>query len=241
VPKRVGFDGRLPVSWSFGDRHWEGFLAPEEVPTQIAPASGRLWSANQRMVGGAAFALLGDGGYVPPARAAQIRDDLAPLEHAAPKDLLAIQLDDRAVFLGRWQKLLLATLTPGAIAEKKSRGELRAAVEKWEGRASVDSISYRLVGAFRDAVTVRVLQPKFDSCTIAYPAFNWWMFNYEAALWSILDEMPAHLVHPKWILAAADDVLDDLAEEHVRSPARPGDGTTHCTRSIPSAMHCPLS
>ena len=218
VPKRIGFDGRLPVIWSFGDRRWDGFLAPDEVPVKIfgaADAPGRLWSANQRMVGGPALAPLGDGGYAPPARAAQIRDDLAALEHATPKDLLAIQLDDRAVFLGRWQKLLLATLTPTAIAQKKSRGELRGFVEKWEGHASVDSISYRLVDAFHDAVAARVLQPVFDPCTAAYPAFDGWKFNYEDALWEIIQKKPPHLLGERELLAAADDVVDDLADEHL--------------------------
>jgi len=65
--------------------------------------SGRLSNANQRMAGGAALALLGDGGYARGARGAQLRDDLAPLEQAVPKDLLAIQLDDRARFLERWK------------------------------------------------------------------------------------------------------------------------------------------
>ncbi len=152
LPKRVGFDGRLPVSWTFGDRYWDGLLAPDDAPQVLSPASGRLWSANQRMTGGDALTKIGDGGYERPDRAAQIRDDLAALEHAAPRDLLAIQLDDRALFLARWQKLLLATLTPEAVAEKSSRAELLRLAEHWEGRASTDSVSYRLVRAFRRQV-----------------------------------------------------------------------------------------
>ncbi len=51
------------------------------------------------MVDGDLLAKIGDGGYALGARAHQIRDDLMALEKATPKDLLAIQLDDRAVFL----------------------------------------------------------------------------------------------------------------------------------------------
>ena len=59
VPKRVGVDGRFPVMWTFGDRRWDGMLQPDEVPVVRAPAGGRLWSANHRMLGGTAAARLG--------------------------------------------------------------------------------------------------------------------------------------------------------------------------------------
>lgn len=221
VPKRVGFDGRLPVSWGFGDRRWDGFLSSAEMPTVVNPPGGRLFTANNRVIGGAALATLGDGGYALPARAAQIRDDLAPLEHATPRDLLAIQLDDRALFLARWQKLLLATLTPEAVAGNKSRVELRRLAEHWEGRASIDSVSYRLVRAFRAATAELALMPVFASCLEAMPDFDWRHFNYEPALWILLHEKPAHLLAPTYaswdalLLAAADKVVADLDRQGV--------------------------
>ncbi len=230
LPKRVGFDGRLPASWSFGDRRWDGFVPPDEVPTITSahgsaggpPASAptRLWTANNRLVGGPALAVLGDAGYDSPPRAAQIRDDLAALEHATPRDLLAIQLDDRALFLTRWQKLLLATLTPEATAKKKSRAEFRRLAEPWEGRAAIDSISYRLVRAFRDQTARLAFTPIFESCTDAYPAFNWHAWNYEPALWTLLTANPPHLLDPAYadwnalLLAAVDAAIADLDEHH---------------------------
>jgi penicillin amidase len=221
LPKRVGFDGRLPVSWTFGDRYWDGLLAPDDVPQILAPASGRLWSANQRMLGGDAFAKIGDGGYERPYRAAQIRNDLAALEHATPRDLLAIELDDRALFLARWQKLLLATLTPEAVAEKSSRADLLHLAGHWEGRASTDSVSYRLVRAFRLQVAQLVFTPIFAPCVEAYPDFDYTRFNYEPPLWTLLTEKPPHLLNPKFLrwddllLAAADAVMDDLHRQGV--------------------------
>jgi penicillin amidase len=221
LPKRVGFDGRLPVSWTYGDRYWDDLLAPDDTPQILAPASGRLWSANQRMLGGDAFAKIGDGGYERPYRAAQIRDDLASLEHATPRDLLAIELDDRALFLARWQKLLLATLTPEAVAEKSSRAELLRLTEHWEGRASTDSVSYRLVRAFRLQVAQLVFAPIFAPCVEADPDFDYTRFNYEPPLWTLLTQKPPHLLNPKFLrwddllLAAADAVMDDLHHEGV--------------------------
>ncbi len=221
LPRRVGYDGRLPTTWTYGDRKWDGLLRADEVPAIVAPPSGRLWSANQRAVGGDALAKIGDGGYARAARAAQIRDDLAPLEHATPRDLLNVQLDDRALFLAPWQKLLLATLTPAAIAQKSSRAELRALVEKWEGRASIDSVSYRLVRAFRGCVMTRVFTPIFAPCVEADENFSWGRLPLETPVWTLLREKPAHLLNPDFktwddlLVAAADDVVTDLAKQGV--------------------------
>ncbi len=41
LPKRIGYDGRLPVTWNFGDRKWDGYLASEEVPVVRGDASTR--------------------------------------------------------------------------------------------------------------------------------------------------------------------------------------------------------
>ena len=68
---------------------------------------------------------MGDGGYAAPQRAVQIRERLNALERATPRDFLAMQLDDRGLFLNPWQKLLLSVLTPERIAEKSSRAELK--------------------------------------------------------------------------------------------------------------------
>ena len=109
IPHRIGFDGRLPVSWSDGSCRWDRWYAPDEYPKCCAANIDFIWNANNRMVGGTELAKLGDGGYDIGARAHQIRDDLRRLGSATPKDMLDIQLDDRAVFLERWHNQLLST------------------------------------------------------------------------------------------------------------------------------------
>lgn len=228
VPKRIGFDGRQPVSWSFGDRKWDGYLTGAEIPVVRGAESavpGAIWSANQRHVGGEALARLGDGAYRRAARAAQLRDRLQPLQQAKPQDLLALQLDDRALFLERWHTLLLRTLTPAASAGNASRLALRAAVEKWEGRASPDAVSYRLTREFRIAVLGQLLRPLFAPCVEEYPDFDWREFQIEPAVWALLEQRPEHFLpqpFAKWddlLLAACDDVSRALEQQGV-APAK---------------------
>ena len=83
---------------------------PRSIRGSSIPTGGKLWTANARVVSGDMLAKLGDGGYDLGARAQQIRDDLLATEKATEADMLRIQLDDRAVFLAPWQKLLLDTL-----------------------------------------------------------------------------------------------------------------------------------
>jgi penicillin amidase len=226
LPRRVGYDGRLPTSWAYGDRRWDGYLPPADYQRVVSPPSGQLWSANNRAVGGADYARVGVGGYMSSARARQIRDDLGALTApATPRDLLGVQLDDRAILLGRWQKLLLATLTPEAVAAQKGRAELRRLAGRWSGRASIDSVAYRLVRRWRDAVADRVLGPICAPCAEYDEAFDFRRLNFEEPLWRLVQARPPNFLTPDYItwndllLAAADDVLR-WAEQQRRPLAR---------------------
>ncbi|HTL69155.1 MAG TPA: penicillin acylase family protein [Lacunisphaera sp.] len=220
LPRRVGYDGRLPVSWAYGDRHWDGWVPEAEIPAITDPPEGVLWSANNRQVGGDGYAKLGDGGYDQGPRARQIRDDLRDLVasggKAAPKDLFAIELDDRARFLERWHQFFLAVLDDEAVAQKPARGELRAVLKQWSGRADVASAAYRLTRAFRRHVAERALAPFFARAREQYPAFTAGSFQYEDAVWRLVHEQPVRLLDPaskSWpslLLAAADDVIGEI-------------------------------
>lgn len=222
LPRRVGFDGELPGSWADGTRRWDGLLPPDQVPQIVDPPAGQVWSANQRMIDEPGLALLGHGGYLFAARARQLRDDLAALPpRAGERDLLRIQLDNRALFLDHWQHLLLQVLTPEAIAADPRRGEVRDLVRGWGARAAIDSAGYRLVRMFRiqlarqvfDPITapVRKLDPEFDYIR----EFD----QFEGPLWQIVTARPRHLLDRRYrswdelFLAAVDEVVKTLTED----------------------------
>ncbi|HWN40788.1 MAG TPA: penicillin acylase family protein [Thermoanaerobaculia bacterium] len=220
IPRREGFDGRVPSSWTDG-RRWNGWLAGEEIPRLVDPADGRLWSANQRIVDGEALARLGDGNYVLGARARQIRDRLRTMERATPREMLVLQLDDRALFLERWQKLLLQLLDPEALAADPRRRELREQVERWGGRATVDSVGYRAVREFREEAARQAFGFLTAECARLDPEFDYVDEHKqaEAPLWALVTQRPPHLLDPRYrtweelLLAAADAVVTPPAGE----------------------------
>jgi penicillin amidase len=215
IPKRVGLDGKIPASWADGSRGWNGWLASADVPKVVDPPLGRVWTANTRVVEGPGLARVGDSGYWLGARARQIRDDLLALDKARPEDLLAIQLDDRALFLERWRTLLLDTLSSEATEGHPRRREMRDLVDKsWTGRASVDSVGYRLVKEFRREVRNRTMEPILARCAQADERFDPGdLRQIEGPLWKLVTERPIHLLDPQYrswdeqLLAAADAVL----------------------------------
>jgi penicillin amidase len=214
IPRRIGFDGRLPVSWSDGSCRWDGWYAPNEYPECCGASLDFIWNANNRMVGGAEFAQLGDGGYDKGARARQIRDDLRQLPSATPKDMLDIQLDDRAVFLERWHHQLLSTLSkPGALSNSE-RVEFQRRLGDWSGRADVGSIAYRLVRDYRDEVARRVFAPISQAVENIYPDFSDNDFKFEDPLWSMIESQPVNLLDRKYqnwnalFLSAVDAVIE---------------------------------
>jgi penicillin amidase len=195
VPRRVGFDGWLPVSWADGSKHWDGYLPPGETPTVRNPPDGQLWTANNRVVGGDFLQRIGDAGYDDPARAGQIRDDLTRLgpRLAVPADLLAIQLDDASLFLARWRDLLLKVLTDDAVRAQPRLAEMRRLILAWDGHASINASGHRLVRSFRGIVAKLVLNPIYAPVRARYSEADFGA-RFEQPLWSILSARPAYLL-----------------------------------------------
>jgi penicillin amidase len=221
IPNRVGFDGSLPSSWADGTRGWHGWTDPSAYPRVVDPPGGRLWTANQRVVGGEMLARLGDGSYEIGSRASIIRDRLQARQRFSAADLLAIQLDASARFIERWHDLLLQTLTPAAVAGHAERGQLRELVRTtWTGQASAESPAYRFTRMFREEVSRRVITFVLAECYEADARFSHLtMRRREGPIWKLVSEQPMHLLDPAYaswddlLMAAVDDVLEEVAPD----------------------------
>jgi penicillin amidase len=192
IPLRGDYDATLPADWS-KEQGWQGWLPPEQYPRIVNPESGRIWSANTRVVDGEALRLIGDGGYAFGARAKQIRDGLFAKESFEPQDMLAIQIDDRALFLDSWRSLLLDVLSDTTEPELQ---EYRRLVENWIPRATAESVGYRLLRAFRNEVRRRVFDVLMTPLREAYgDDVNIRISRqFEAPLWSVVTQQPQHLL-----------------------------------------------
>ena len=216
IPRRFGFSGRVPTSWAAGDRGWDGWLDSEQYPRIISPPEGAIWTANARVVGGEMYSTLGDGGYDLGARARQIRDDLLALQEPTERDMLAVQLDDRALFLDRWRSLLLELLDDEAIAADPNRAEFRRLVdETWTGRAQIDSAAFRLVRAFRTFTFERVYGHLTARCEETDKRFNIYRIQQaEGPLWRLVTEQPPNFLAAEsgswreFLLATIDVTID---------------------------------
>ncbi len=222
LPRRVGFDGQVPVSWADGSRRWDGWLEPREYPVV---RGSRLWTANNRMSGVSNYLAAGVQQTDLGARAAQIREVLKGLSKADESDLFALYRDDRALFLERWQRLLLETLSRGPLGTNQAAWtDLRGAVEDWGGRASTNSVGYRIVRAFRFKVGELFFQPLVARCRETGSDLPVDSVRWETPLWTCLTQKPLHLLASRFtsyealLATAVDSVLADIRAQGLTVP-----------------------
>jgi penicillin amidase len=245
IPRREGFDGRLPASWADGTRRWNGWYSPADYPRIINPVSGVIVTANNRIVSDGHLAMLGDGGYDAGARARQIREGLSASGKLGVEDMLRVHLDDRAILMARWRDLAMSALA--AAKSTPARDEFKRLVESsWTGRASIDSVGYRLVRQFRLKAAELAWAPFVARVRPLAPAFPATPGRaLEGPVWAMLTAQPPHLLDPKYgtwaalIVDAIDQTIDTLTAggrelaERTWGEANTLSGTHPLSRAVP--------
>ena len=209
MPNRVGdCDIQAPVDPLAGCE-WQGWRAAIDNPSILDPSSDRLWTANARTLTGDALKMVGDAGYDNGARARQIRDALFERQQFSEGDLMAIQLDDRAVFLNRWWELLRAQAQG---SKDPTWMAFESATRSWPGRAATRSVSYRLVRDWRLAVVERIqlglLAPAMAQLGKDFVMPD--LPQIEGVAWQLVFLRPAHLLPRKF--ASWDALLLEAAQ-----------------------------
>jgi penicillin amidase len=205
APPVAGNDSPACLAFSRFDDH--------PAPLLASPVVDRLWTANNRTLEGAALARIGDAGYANGARARQIRDGLRAKDRFTEADLLAIQVDDRALFLEHWWQALRAQAK--ARPEVPAWKVLGAATQAWEGRAAPDAVAYRLVRAWRLAVIDKV-RAGLTAPAAAALGDDFVMPDLpqiEGVAWQLVQQRPAHLLPRRY--ASWDALLDEAAADVV--------------------------
>lgn len=217
--------GRIPRAQGALRAAGGDYIDPALQPRIVDPPTGRLWSANSRVVSGPWAMLIGADevatgvGYDLGARASQIRDDLAALARSArPADMLAIQLDDRALFLAPWRQLYLDLLDAAVLAGQPQRGEFRRLIATPMPRADADSASYALVRTAQQE-TVNALW----SAVLASVGLEPGTFSpppqFAATAWQLVTARPANWLPPPYadwrafLVAQVDRAAAQLVQE----------------------------
>ncbi len=177
-----------------------GWLEPQAQPHLIDPAGGLLWSANARVVGGPAAGLIGDDGMDRGARAAQIFSDLehAPAPFTAASSL-AVQLDDRPVFLERWRSLLSEVIESDRALGHHDHDAAHEVLAAWSGHAAPGDAAYRLVQLFRAQVEARAFFMLIAPARRNAQDFRFEIpSSFEGPLWRLMRQRPMNLLAPDY-------------------------------------------
>ena len=219
IPRREGFSGQLPVSWADGTRGWNGWYDKADYPRIVNPPNGVIVTANNRIVSGQSLAMLGDGGYDPGARARQILNALLTDKKLGEADMLAVQLDDRALLMDRWRKLALDAI--GNDADPARVEFRRLLLEGWTGRASIDSVAFRLVRQFRSKTAELAFAPFVERFRLKDPNYpSTTGRSQEGPAWALVTSKPPHLLNPAY--ASWKALMLDAIDQTVTALTRDG-------------------
>lgn len=227
LPRRAqaGIGATFPLPPGGALRSFDGSAGPGDYPRLSDPANGQLSTANSRQLRSEAVQLIGDGGFDIGARHRQVHEGLLALGTRVDVGAAySVALDDRALFIAPWRERAIGVLDAAAVAGRPERAQFLERLKNgWTGRASVDSVGYRLARQFmwslHDQLYGRANEEvaRLDAkATMAMASSRW-----PAVLARLLDEQPAGWLPPGYAdwralqLAAVDRAIKEVT----------GDGT----------------
>jgi penicillin amidase len=136
VPIRRAGDGFAPVRGD-GSHDWTGWASSDQLPHIVAPASGRLVNANDRIAPPDFPVFLGRD-WFGDWRSSRIRELLDGSDRHTPADFARMQLDVRSSFARQILPALQAVPAPSADPEGRAARAL-ALLKDWDGSMTMDA------------------------------------------------------------------------------------------------------
>lgn len=158
------------------------------------PTSGRIWTANSRVVSAQDNDRFGNGGYSLGARATQVRDRLFEKQKFVEDDFYQLQLDNQARFLIPWHALLLKQLK----ADEDNNAAYISAVENWQQCACASSVGYTLVKHYRDEVINITFSTLQQSLSEQNGTLSYVRRDLEPAIWQLINAQPSSWLNPQF-------------------------------------------
>ena len=179
VPIRRAGDGAAPVEGADGAHDWIGWASGAELPHIVAPASGRLVNANERIAPPDFPVFLGRD-WFGDWRARRIRELLATGDRHTPADFARMQTDVQSTFARQILPALRTVKAPDGAA-----GRALALLQDWDGSMAMDLPQPLIFNAwmfqFRDLVLQRNKVPpsaagpmlEFVAFVLSPPGVHW--------------------------------------------------------------------
>jgi len=179
VPIRRSGDGAAPVEGADGAHDWTGWASGVELPHVVAPASGRLVNANERVAPPDFPVFLGRD-WFGDWRARRIRELLAASDRHTPTGFARMQTDVESIFARQILPALRAVPAPDEPAARAV-----ALLKDWDGSMAMDLPQPLIFNAwmfhFHDLVLQRNKVPasaagpmlEFVAFVLSLPGAHW--------------------------------------------------------------------
>ena len=216
VPVRRNPNGREPVPGADGSHDWFGMASGAQLPRYVAPASGRLVNANERIAPPNFPVFLGSD-WFGDWRARRIRELLDGAPKHGVTDFARMQIDVRSAYAGQILPALLALeLPPGPTAQ--ARDLLRG----WDGTMAMDRPQALIFNQWLEYFYTLVLEKTGIPRSAAGPRMETVAF--------VLSPSGAHWCGgdcPGLLRQSLDRAVEELRRQHGTDPAKWRWGDVH--------------
>ena len=208
IPIRAEGDGSVPSPGSTGDYEWTGAIPFENLPQAFNPSSGKIATANGRIVPHG-YPYLITHKWDAPYRTARICELLRSASHLSVDDMLRIQTDVYALE-DVWLKQQLLSAAAAHPTESSDGQYALDLLRHWDGQARSDSAATLVCEVARRALLERILNPKLgeDLSGYRWPMSTTFLENVLSHQWT------------RWLPRGDADFNDTLMKSFQEGVAR---------------------